>query len=245
MKNILLSVTVFILAFFTVSPFLIHEAGNNGEIIKPRYPNIFHIPAPEKEILYTLKPSYFELDISSQTGYFHTKDSTISFAISTGNEKIYKAVPTKEGLFVIQSKLPKLYSIQFDSTLMLNWLGFNFGIGFHALLGNGYYNYLGKKPSSHGCVRISKADAKFLYDNVTLGTPVLVHSGESNLQISFGDSTGNYLYLNSAQLKNEVRNRFSKRARLLFDDSAEKKLLIDRGNVNHSGIPIQRKLIYL
>ena len=33
---------------------------------------------------------------------------------------------------------------------------------------------LGKKASSHGCVRLSVADAKWLYNNVTTGTKVVI-----------------------------------------------------------------------
>jgi hypothetical protein len=68
---------------------------------------------------------------------------------------------------------------------MLNWMGFNHGIGFHALEGNSYYKQLGKKNVSHGCVRVSREDAKIIYEIVERGTPVLLHKGNSTVKIAF------------------------------------------------------------
>lgn len=39
------------------------------------------------------------------------------------------------------------------------------------------YNLLGN-PASHGCVRLTVEDAKWIYDNCVPGTPVIVYSGE-------------------------------------------------------------------
>ncbi len=36
-------------------------------------------------------------------------------------------------------------------------------------------NQLGKKSNSHGCVRLSIADAKWMYENIPLNTPVHIH----------------------------------------------------------------------
>jgi hypothetical protein len=188
-----------------------------------------------RETLYTFKSSWMEVNLATQTGTIHTADSVFSFGISTGNPKLHKSVETKEGVFVVQSRLPKLHSIQFDSTLMINWIGFNWGIGFHALAGNGYYSYLGKKKSSHGCVRISRESSKALYDKVQLGTPVIVHSGNSAITIAFGDSTKRYKYLNYSLLKREIDRRLNN----LYSGKGDwnlPKLLIDRGNVFNDGL---------
>lgn len=37
-------------------------------------------------------------------------------------------------------------------------------------------NYLGKKPSSHGCIRLSIPDAKWIFETVPVGTKVVVHN---------------------------------------------------------------------
>ncbi|MGO1811179.1 MAG: L,D-transpeptidase, partial [Lacticaseibacillus paracasei] len=34
---------------------------------------------------------------------------------------------------------------------------------------------LGKEPGSHGCVRLSIADAKWIFEHVPTGTPVKIH----------------------------------------------------------------------
>lgn len=191
-----------------------------------------------KDTVYTFKQFFFEIDLSRQMGYLHSKDSIFEFKISSGTKAVYKGVDTKEGLFVIQSKANKIYSQQFDSTLMLKWMGFNFGIGFHALLGNGYYNFLGVKKSSHGCIRISREDAVALYDKIELGIPVLVHSGNSAVQIAFGDSSRQYAYYSFNMLKEILKKRYEALYTGKYFEEVKHKLLIDRGNVFHSGLPL-------
>jgi hypothetical protein len=115
--------------------------------------------------------------------------------VQNGLKKEWKQT---QDLFAIQWKAKKQYSVQFDSTVMLNWMGFNNGIGFHALLGKSYYKYLGKKNVSHGCVRVSREDAQIVYEKVEKGTPVLVHKGNSAVKIAFtseGESYNQYFLL--------------------------------------------------
>ncbi len=110
-----------------------------------------------RDTVYTLMPYFIEVDLSTQKGYLYSRKAPVKeFGLSSGTSRLEDGVDTKTGLFVIQSKMEKWYSRQFDSTLMLNWMGFNWGIGFHALQGRGYYRYLGKKKSSHGCVRLTR-----------------------------------------------------------------------------------------
>lgn len=52
---------------------------------------------------------------------------------------------------------------------------------FHATPVNAQKHYirsdaadLGKKPSSHGCVHLSVADAKWVYDHIKVGTKVVI-----------------------------------------------------------------------
>ena len=116
---------------------------------------------------------------------------------------------TNTGLFAIQWKARKQYSVQFDSTVMLNWMGFNNGIGFHALLGKSYYKYLGNKNVSHGCIRVSREDAEIIYTKVEKGTPVLVHKGNNAIQIAFtseGESYNQYSYSETYKL---LRKRYA------------------------------------
>ena len=151
-----------------------------------------------RDTVYTLMPYFIEVDLSTQKGYLYSRTEPVKeFGLSSGTKRLEDGVDTKSGLYVIQAKLEKWYSRQFDSTLMLNWMGFNWGIGFHALQGRGYYRYLGKRKSSHGCVRISREMAEELYNKIEEGTPVLVHDGYSAVKFAFGIPEGSFTYLNS------------------------------------------------
>ncbi len=140
----------------------------------------------QKETLYTFMPSWLEINLDSQKLYQHWKTGSVdSFPISTGNPLLNKGIETTEGIFLVQNKFDWLYSLQFDSTKVFNWLGFHYGIGFHSLAGSRYYATLGRRRSSHGCVRMRREDAEKLYRSVGIGTPVMVHSANYVRMISF------------------------------------------------------------
>jgi len=116
---------------------------------------------------------------------------------------------------------------------------FNWGIGFHALAGKSYYKYLGVKRSSHGCVRVSKEDAKDIFDKVKYGTPVIVHNGNPAIYIGFADENDKDLqYLEYQDLKNLVNERINNLYKGEYLLKPNKKLLIDNKNVTHAGLPI-------
>ena len=144
------------------------------------------------DTLYVLDTCYIEVRLDSQIVVQHCR-SGIERRIpcSSGNAKINKAIETPEGLYNVQSKSPMAYSRQFDSTKMYFWVGFNGNIGFHGLDGKNYYRFLGKRPSSHGCIRLSTEDAEWMFHNIAIGTPVLVHSGESARYLKMVDTLPN------------------------------------------------------
>jgi len=194
-----------------------------------------------RDTFYTLKSSFIEVNLKTQTGYLHIKGDTVfEFGVSTGNKKLSEAVETNEGLFVIQSKMPKWYSQQFDSTLMINWMGFNYGIGFHALAGNSYYKYLGKKKSSHGCVRISREDSRYIYSKVETGTPVLVHSGNNAVYVGFADSVdiNNFSEYSFRELNKILSERLNNLYGGRYFINPVEKILISRSNIGHNGLQI-------
>jgi len=192
-----------------------------------------------RDTVFTLHPYFIELNLNTQTGYLHSHEGwTKPFGFSSGTNRLEGGINTKEGLFVIQSKLPKWYSRQFDSTLMLNWMGFNYGIGFHALRGSGYYKYLGKRQSSHGCVRISRALAKELYGLLDIGTPVLVHHGNSAVAIAFGDSTKKYLSLDYRNTYKNILSRVNQSYSGRYFIGKRQNIIIDKFNVGHNGLPV-------
>ncbi len=191
-----------------------------------------------RDTVYTNKDHFIEVNLLTQQATLYSRDgSEFHFPISSGTKRVEKGMDTKEGLFAIQWKARKQYSVQFDSTVMLNWMGFNNGIGFHALLGKSYYKYLGKKNVSHGCVRVSREDAKIVYDKVEKGTPVLVHKGNSAVKIAFtseGESYNQYSY-------KDTYNLLKERYQNLYDGdfliSSSEKILVDENNISSNGLP--------
>jgi len=192
-----------------------------------------------RDTVFTNKDHYIEVNLATQHATLYSRDgSEFHFPISSGTKRVLKGMDTKEGLFAIQWKARKQYSVQFDSTVMLNWMGFNNGIGFHALLGKSYYKYLGKKNVSHGCVRLSREDAKIVYEKVERGTPVLVHKGNNAVKIAFtseGESYNQYSY-------SETYKQLRKRQKLIYDGdyliSSNEKILVDEKNIYSNGLPI-------
>ena len=143
---------------------------------------------PVKDTVYVLGDNYIELSLKEQTATIvFRNDTSITFNISSGNELIAKGLSTPTGIYTVQSKSPIAISKQFENCELFNWVGFNGNIGFHGLKGKGYYGHLGKRPSSHGCVRISNEDGEILYKKVTRGTPVLVYNEEPARILAFAE----------------------------------------------------------
>lgn len=192
-----------------------------------------------RDTVYTSKDHFIEVNLSTQQATLYSRDgSEFNFPISSGTKRVEKGMETNTGLFTIQWKAKKMHSVQFDNTLMLNWMGFNNGIGFHALQGKSYYKYLGKKNVSHGCVRLSREDAQFLFEKVERGTPVLVHKGNNAIKIAFTKEGEDYkLYSYS-----ETYRLLNKRYQLIYDGdyliSSNEKILIDEKNIYSGGLPI-------
>lgn len=192
-----------------------------------------------RDTVYTNKDHYIEVNLLTQHATLYSRDgSEFHFPISSGTKRVEKGMETNTGLFAIQWKAKKQYSVQFDSTVMLNWMGFNNGIGFHALLGKSYYKYLGKKNVSHGCVRVSREDAQIVYEKVEKGTPVLVHKGNNAIKIAFtseGESYNQYSYKDTYKL---LKERYQK----LYDGdyliSSNDKIIVDENNIYSNGLPI-------
>jgi L,D-transpeptidase catalytic domain len=240
-NKIFLAAIVTITSLFFNSAYLIENTKN----ISPKefkyaiHPLAGYDFKQQRDSVYTNKDHYIEVNLATQYATLYSRDgSEFHFPISSGTKRVLKGMDTKEGLFAIQWKARKQYSVQFDSTVMLNWMGFNNGIGFHALLGKSYYKYLGKKNVSHGCVRLSREDAEIVYEKVEKGTPVFIHKGNSALKIAFtseGESYNQYAYSETYKM---LKERYQK----LYDGdyliSSNEKILIDEKNIYSSGLPI-------
>lgn len=149
--------------------------------------DILFLYSKPKDTIHLLGNSYIMISLKKQTATVFLRDSEDSsvYKVSTGATWISQGMSTPEGLFTVQSKSVKAVSKQFNNASLLSWVGFNGNIGFHGLDGSGYYHHLGVRPSSHGCVRISREDGKSLFKQVRLGTPVLVYKEEPSMVFAF------------------------------------------------------------
>ena len=141
---------------------------------------------PFKDTFYYLGNQYIEINLGKQIAMLFSRDGTVdTVKISSGNKFLSKGIETPTGLYAVQNKAPIQISRQFENAEMLNWIGFNGNIGFHGLKKTGYYASLGRRPSSHGCVRMANEDGARWYQIVKIGIPVLVYRNEPIVTIKF------------------------------------------------------------
>lgn len=243
MKYLLSIMTIAIAVLLTIPDDIsFNNKKETHQTEKPETPFIKIDYSQLRDTVYTLKDYWLEVNVKTQTGYLHSRDGSVfEFKLSTGTNKIKDGLITKDGLYVIQSMMPKWHSRQFDSTLLLYWMGFNYGIGFHGLLGNSYYQYLGVKPTSHGCVRITREDGKEIYDKVSLGIPVLVHNENNAVTVGFGKEDLEYNYYSFNELQLILKERYESLYKGKYFLEVDDKILIDLENVHHPGLSIGNK----
>jgi hypothetical protein len=142
-----------------------------------------------RDTLYLLDTTYLEVRLDKQMIYQHYRSGRVERHLcSTGDPSIDDGIATREGIFTIQSKEKKHMSQQFQVYLNY-WMPFDGGIGFHGLEGHSYYRYLGRRRSSHGCVRIANETGAALFRTTSGGTVVYVHSGSPARVIRFADES--------------------------------------------------------
>lgn len=146
-----------------------------------------------RDTLFVLDSVYLEVRLDKQMILQHFRSGRVKrFPCSTGNPRLPDAIATREGIFNIQWKSQRYMSRQFEVWLNY-WMPFDGGIGFHGLDGHSYYKYLGRRPSSHGCVRISNETGRELFATVPRWTVVYVHSGSPARVLHFAEPEDNTL----------------------------------------------------
>ena len=193
------------------------------------------------DTVYTAMAEYLEVRLDSQMLYRHGRDGRAkAIPISTGNPALDKGIETRTGIYVVQNKLAWLLSLQFNSTKVLNWVGFNWGVGFHSLETRGYYRNLGTRPSSHGCIRVAEENAAELFRTVELGTPVFVHKGAYARLVAFSPSLPGPA--DTMISRAESFSLHARRLKALFDGTRlyrpSTAPLLSRRTIGHTGIPI-------
>ncbi len=143
-----------------------------------------------RDTVYVLGDRFVEVSLQTQrlTVRFRNGD-TLSLPISSGNPDVKDGMATSTGIFSVQNKTLVALSKQFGNTKMLWWIGFNYNTGFHGLERDSYYRYLGKRPSSHGCLRMAREDVERLYKVMDVGVPVMVYDAAPSRVLAFADST--------------------------------------------------------
>ena len=142
-----------------------------------------------RDTLYILDSIYLEVRIDQQMIYIHCQNGTVEkdpmFNRKPGSLKM--ALQHAREFSPFNGKSQRYMSRRFETWLNY-WMPFDGGIGFHGLDGRSYYKHLGRRPSSHGCVRISNETGRELYKRTFTGTIVYVHSGSPARLLKFATS---------------------------------------------------------
>jgi lipoprotein-anchoring transpeptidase ErfK/SrfK len=119
------------------------------------------------------------IDLSRQRLFAMNKDGQVlaEYKVSTGRA----GYETPQGNYKIVNKAAYAYSKKYEAD-MFHWMGItsNGDIGLHGLKGGSYERRLGRR-ASHGCIRLSRADAQYLFSIIPVGMPVKVTSGLSEV----------------------------------------------------------------
>jgi len=139
-----------------------------------------------RDTIYTTDSLYLDVDLSRQDVTVRFRDgSSRRFLISSGNRFLRDGMATPTGVFTVQNQVPLAISKQFNDARLHHWIGIQGGVGFHGLDGSGYYGYLGVRPSSHGCVRMSRHEIAEMYKLVHPGALIVVHYGDPARVVAF------------------------------------------------------------
>ena len=104
---------------------------------------------------------------TTQVGYFIASSGVSAAPTPTGLYKVWLKVPSQTMSGGGESAALPAYNLP-----NVTWVSyFNQDIAFHTK----YWNNIWGRPSSHGCINLHEADAKTVYDFVSIGTPVWVH----------------------------------------------------------------------
>ncbi len=110
------------------------------------------------------KPT-IEINLAAQTLTYSNGGIARTFHCSTGRA----GYRTPKGTFTVYAKERHAISYKYGNTPMPFTLWFHSaGYGIHA--STSVPNY----PASHGCVRLKYEDAKWLFNQVLVGTPVII-----------------------------------------------------------------------
>lgn len=142
---------------------------------KPLDQTVTVATAPFKTITMAGYGKWIEVDITKETATMYVGNTPVqSFLISSGKSH----TPTEIGEFHIYAKVTSQTmtgTIAGDYFYLPNVKWVSYFDGDEAFHGTYWHHNFGH-PMSHGCINMTEADAKILYDFAPIGTKVIVHA---------------------------------------------------------------------
>ncbi|HQJ75460.1 MAG TPA: L,D-transpeptidase [Bacteroidota bacterium] len=243
-KNIDIIIIILLLSFFSLALIGYPEYNKQKNNIDNKNITPFLITSLNRynvlDTVYTEKKIIIEVLLDKQRVVLHKKNSgTDTLLCSTGTDLVKDGIKTNRGIFIVKNKFPTLISKQFNNTECLNWIGFNYGIGFHALKSKGYYWSLGKRPTSHGCIRLSQESAKKLYNEVEIETPIIIHKSDNARIIKFLPENSTY---DANYTIKEIKHILKEKLNLLYSGKYYTRkyptIVLTHKYIGHDGIDI-------
>ena len=167
--------------------------------------------------------SYVEVDLSNQKLYLYKNgERLLSTSLVSGSVAEGHCTPT--GVYSIYSKQTDRYLTGADYRSFVHyWMPFLGGYGLHdaswrGSFGGDIYLYDG----SHGCVNLPSSAAKTIYNNVSVGTKVILYGGKREVPDLEQKLTGTTSYTVDADAKSfklDVKAKYSKGVTLTYVSS--------------------------
>ena len=183
--------------------------------------------------------SYVEVDLSSQRLWLY-KDGEQIVSTKLVSGCVAEGHRTPTGVYSIYAKQTDRYLTGADYRSFVHyWMPFLGGYGLHdaswrSSFGGDIYLYDG----SHGCVNLPSSAAKKIYNNVSVGTKVILYGGKTevpDLEQKLSGTTSYTVDTNSAPFKLDVKAKYSG-AELTYSSSDKSVVTVSKdGTVTVKG----------
>ncbi len=133
----------------------------------------------ESSVSRLVSGSVYKIDVSvgeQKVRVFHNGTLIKEWVVSTGKNNC-----TPMGQFTVKNKGKWFFSEKYQQGARW-WVSFQGNYLFHSIPMDSKQRIIPEEaeklgaPVSHGCIRLRIEDAKWLYDHIPLGTPVIIHN---------------------------------------------------------------------